>query len=143
LEPERVRRIKRFFYALRRETIRGAKNNILDIEGKKELGYIEFKRFPRSASIQYDGQHYEWCYANSGAKGSWVIRSEDDQASYEVDGSAGTAGMITDPYLPPVVLLSGLYVHGYFLKKKVMAFLGGILAGVMLGYALLLGYTLL
>lgn len=121
----------------------GPKTTILDIEGVKKLGHIEFKQIPRSASIHFEGQRYEWRYTDSGVKGSWVIKSDDDQANYEVESSAGTEGRITDPFLPPVVLLSGLYIHGYFLKKKVMAFFVGVLGGVLLGYALLLGYTLL
>lgn len=135
--------LRGFFMRFEGKLFGEQKTNILDIEGKDELGHIEFKRSPRSASIQYNGQRYEWCYADSGTKGSWMIRGEDDQTSYEAEGSAGTTGMITDPYLPPVVLLSGLFIHGYFLKKKVIAFIGGILAGAMLGYALLLGFTLL
>lgn len=110
---------------------------ILDIEGEKVLGSIEFSTSPRAATIAYEGEHFDWNTLNEKPRGSWMVRNEEEESRYLAEGSMGSRGKITDAYLPPIVLLAGLYIRGYFLKKRILTlaglFLAGLIAGLIMG----------
>ncbi len=110
---------------------------ILDIEGVKVLGNIEFKTSPRAASVTYEGENFGWNTLKEKPRGSWTVGNEEEESRYLAEGSVGSRGKITDAYLPPVVLLAGLYVRGYFLKKQILIltglFLAGLIAGLFIG----------
>lgn len=110
---------------------------ILDIEGKKVLGMIEFKTSPRAASITYEGENFAWNTLKEKPRGSWMVGNEEEESQYLAEGFMGGQGKITDAYLPPVVLLTGLYIRGYFLKRWILSlvglFLAGLVAGLLMG----------
>lgn len=106
---------------------------ILDIEGEKVLGNIKFSTSPRAATIAYEGENFDWNPLYKKPRGSWVVRNEEEESQYLAEGSMGSLGKITDAYLPPIVLLAGLYVRGYFLKKWILTLVGLFLAGLIAG----------
>ncbi len=110
---------------------------ILDIEGEKVLGTVRFKTSPRAASITYEDENFDWNTLNKKSRSSWVVRNEEEESQYLAEGFMGSRGKITDAYLPPIVLLAGLYVRGYFLKKRILTlaglFLAGLIAGLFIG----------
>ncbi len=105
---------------------------ILDIEGEKVLGSIDFKTSPRAAVISYEGEVFEWNTLREEKSGSWIVRNEEEESRYLTEDPVGSQGKITDAYLPSVVLLAGLFVRGYFLKRKILGFIGGFSIGVAL-----------
>ncbi|GHB53892.1 hypothetical protein GCM10007390_03510 [Persicitalea jodogahamensis] len=107
---------------------------ILDIEGEKVLGTIEFSTSPRSATITYDGEGFNWNTLHEKPRGSWLVGNGEEESRYLAEGSLGSQGKITDAYLPPVVLLAGLYVRGYFLARRVSILAGLFFIGLMMGY---------
>ena len=111
---------------------------ILDIEGEKVLGSIEFKTSPRAAVIAYEGENFDWSILKEKPRGSWMVGNEVEESQYLAEDTMGSKGTITDAYLPPVVLLAGLYIRGYFLKKWILTlaalFLVGVVAGFAVGY---------
>jgi len=113
---------------------------ILDIEGEKVLGIIKFKTSPRAATIAYEGENFAWSTLNEKPRGSWIVGNEEEEFRYLAEGAMGSRGKITDAYLPPVVLLAGFYVRGHFLNRKILAFGGLFLAGLISG--LFMGYFL-
>ncbi len=106
---------------------------ILDIEGEKVLGSIEFNSSPRAATISYDGEYFSWSPLKGKPRGSWLVGNEEEASKYLAKGSIGSQGEITDAYLPPIVLLAGLYIRGYFLVKWVLTLIGLFLAGLVMG----------
>lgn len=107
---------------------------ILDIEGEKVLGTLDFASSPRSVSITYQEERFAWNLNKEHSKGSWSIVGAEETAAYRAEDDSGSQGSIKDAYLPPVVLLAGFYVHGYFFKKKLLTFAAGILGGILLYY---------
>ena len=109
---------------------------ILDIEGEKVLGTIEFGLFPRAATIRHDGETYTWRSLKSNAKGSWAVGHAEEETQYLAAGRMGTQGTISEGYLPPIVTMAGLYIHGYFFKKTLLSVLIGFGLGALVGYLL-------
>ena len=105
-------------YLLRFEAPRWGRSQarILDIEGKKVLGTIAFGYFPRSATITYEGETYAW---KSLSWHRWTVTQADETATYEAGRgwTQGGTGTIAYDYLPPAVVLSGLYVRSYFRQR--------------------------
>lgn len=107
---------------------------ILDIEGEKALGNIEFKTSPRAATIEYEGEIFEWSTLKEKASGSWTVGNEEEESCYLAEDSMGSQGKITDAYLPSVVMLAGLFIQGYFFKRKIQGFASGLLIGILIIY---------
>lgn len=107
---------------------------ILDIEGEKVLGTIEFKSSPKAAIITYEGESFAWDSLKEKAHGSWSIVGAEETVEYLAEDKTGSQGIMKDAYLPPVVLLAGLYAHGHFFMSKILKFAGGILVGILLYY---------
>ena len=107
---------------------------ILDIAGEKVLGTLSFNFAPRSATIECEGESFEWMLSKDERRGSWLVGNAEEEAKYLAEDATGSKGTIADAYLPPMVLLAGLYVHGYFLKRKVLGFVVGFLLGVLIVY---------
>jgi hypothetical protein len=103
---------------------------ILDIEGQQLLGTIEFHFSPRSATIYHDNQRYHWTRADKKTPSGWSIYLEAEKTEYDSADFLSTEGTITTPYLHPVVMLTGLFVQGYFLKRRML--IGGAVLAVFL-----------
>ncbi len=113
------------------------KARILDIEGTKELGFIDFSFFPESAIIHYEAQQHTWRLDKTGKQKKWIVQSEEEQADYSANDRIGSTGQISDSFLPPAVVVAGLYVHGFFFKQRLLGILGltlGLLLTVFLLY---------
>ncbi|MBU1821322.1 MAG: hypothetical protein KKG00_07395 [Bacteroidetes bacterium] len=104
---------------------------ILDIEGEKVLGTIDFGFFPSSAVIHHEGQRYQWKYPSKRYRGSWLVSGQEEEANYEATGFISSAGTITDTYLHPVVIMAGLYVQGYFIKRSFLVVMAVFLVGLL------------
>ncbi|TDB69032.1 hypothetical protein [Arundinibacter roseus] len=100
------------------------KARILDIEGTQELGTIDFSFFPESAIIQYEAQQHTWRLVKTGRQKKWIVQSEEEQADYLANDRVGSTGQISDSYLPPVVVVAGLYIHGFFFKQRLLRIIG-------------------
>ncbi len=107
---------------------------ILDIEGEKVLGTLNFGSSPRSVAMDYEGERFAWSLSQKKPRGSWSVVGTEETAEYRAEDGTGSKGSIKDAYLPPVVLLAGFYAHGYFFKRRILTFAGGILAGILLYY---------
>lgn len=102
------------------------KARILDIEGHRVLGSIEFRFFPRKAVIQYEEERYEWHNSEKKSSKGWSVTGDTERTDYQsADGSASN-GTITDAYLHPIVLMAGLFVQGYFLKRLFLVSVAGL-----------------
>lgn len=119
-----------------KDSKRGHWASILDIEGEKVLGTIEFGLFPSTATIRHDGETYTWRSLKKNTPGSWAVGHAEEENQYLAAGRMGTQGTITEGYLPPIVTVAGLYIHGYFFKKTLLSILVGFGLGVLLGYLL-------
>jgi hypothetical protein len=108
--------------------------NILDIEGAKVLGTIEFGLFPRTATIRYEGEVYTWKTLKKKSTGSWLVSNAEDEVQYQAAGRLGSSGTISESYAHPIVLMAGLYIHGYFFRRILLSVLAGFGLGVLLGY---------
>lgn len=93
------------------------KARILDIEGQRVLGSIEFRFFPRKAVIHYEEERYEWLNSEKDSGKGWSVSGDTERTDYQSADASASNGTITDAYLHPVVLMAGLFVQGYFLKR--------------------------
>lgn len=107
---------------------------ILDIEGEKVLGTIEFGLLPRNATIRHEGEVYTWKSLKKNARGSWVVGNAEEESQYQASGRIGSNGKIPEAYLPPIVLMAGFYVHAYFFRRTVLSIAGGFLLGLAMAY---------
>lgn len=108
--------------------------SILDIEGEQVQGTIEFGLFPRTATIRHEGEIYTWRSLKKKGRGSWLIGNAEEESEYQASGWIGSQGTITEGYLPAVVTMAGLYIHGYFFRRTLLSILIGFVVGVLLGY---------
>ena len=108
--------------------------SILDIEGEQVQGTIEFGLFPRTATIRHEGEIYTWRSLKKKGPGSWAVGNAGEENQYQASGWTGSQGTITEGYLPAVVTMAGLYIHGYFFKNTLLSLLVGFCLGVLLGY---------
>lgn len=110
---------------------------ILDIEGEKVLGTIDFSFSPHSATIHFEGEPYHWIYSDTTSRDRWLVRNEEEKSDFVATGFMSRAGTISEAYLPPVVLLASLYIKGYFIKRSFLALAGTLFLGILT--ALLVG----
>lgn len=108
--------------------------SILDIKGEQILGTIEFGLFPRMATIRYNGETYTWRSLKKNTSGSWAVGHAEEENQYLAAGRMGTRGTISEGYLPPIVTMTGLYIHGCFFKRTLLSLGVGFGLGVLLGY---------
>jgi len=108
--------------------------SILDIAGEQTLGTIEFGLFPRTAIIRHEGAIYTWKPLKKPTRGSWVVGNPEEESQYRASGRIGSSGTISEAYLPPIVLMAGLYIHGYFFRITLLSVIVGFILGVLLGY---------
>lgn len=108
--------------------------NILDIEGRDIVGTIEFSLFPRAATIRHEGEVYTWQYLKKKGKGSWLVGNTDEECRYQPSGMLAATGAISESYVPPIVLMAGLYIHSYFFRSTLLSIVVGFLLGLVLGY---------
>jgi len=91
------------------------KTQILDIDGIRELGHIEYSSWKTSALITFEEKSYEWNF-DSWTRKNWKIKSGEDQAIYSKTSVWKNKGDIEVDNISPVVILAGLFIYGYFLK---------------------------
>ncbi len=108
--------------------------NILDIEGAKVLGTIEYSLFPCTATIRHEGETYAWQPLKKSFRGSWKVGNAEEVNQYQSSGILGTQGTLTEGYLPPEVTMAGFYIHGYFFRKVMLSVIAGFGLGVLVGY---------
>lgn len=108
--------------------------SILEIEGEQVLGTIEFGLFPRTATIRHEGETYTWRSLKKKGKSSWAVGNAEEENQYQASGWIGSQGIIAEGYLPAVVTMAGLYIHGYFFRRTLLSILIGFALGVLLGY---------
>ncbi|MPR33704.1 hypothetical protein [Salmonirosea aquatica] len=108
--------------------------SILDIEGEKVLGTIEFGYFPRTATIHYEGEIFTWKSLQKNGWGSWAVGNAEEESQYLSSNRIGTQGAITEGYLPPLVTMAGLYIHSYFFRRSLLSIVVGFALGVLMGY---------
>lgn len=88
---------------------------ILDIEGEKELGSIQYNSWKGSATITYDNKTYSWKF-DSLMRESWQIGHEDDFVKFSKPNIWQNKGNLEMENISPAVVLAGLFVYGYFWK---------------------------
>ncbi|MEO6685469.1 MAG: hypothetical protein ABIN24_05870 [Dyadobacter sp.] len=89
------------------------KTQILDIEGTKELGHIEYNSWKNSAIIIYEEKSYEWTF-DSWMRKKWRIKCGEDQAIYSKTSVWKNKGEIETDNISPAIILAGLFVYGYY-----------------------------
>lgn len=92
--------------------------SILDIEGKVELGKIEFNAWKNTATITYESKSYQWKFASWKMK-KWSVSDGTETAQFEKTSLWKNEGDVTSDFISPAVILSGLFVYGYFWKAAV------------------------
>ena len=123
-----------FLMRFEKDSTRRHRTNILDIEGKNVVGTIEFGLFPRAATIRHEGEVYTWKSLGGPARGSWLVGNAEEECRYQASGRLAATGTISENYIPPTVLLAGLYIHSYFFRTTLFSILVGSLLGLVLGY---------
>lgn len=108
--------------------------NILDIEGREIVGTIEFSLFPRTATIKHEGEVYTWKSLGTASRGSWHVGNTDEECRYHPSGMLAATGTISESYVPPIVLMAGLYTHSYFFRTTLLSIVAGFLLGLVVGY---------
>ncbi|WP_221389552.1 hypothetical protein [Dyadobacter sp. NIV53] len=88
---------------------------ILDIEGKKVLGKIEYNWWKSSAVITYEEVTYEWKYLSWNRK-RWDVKGPEESAVFLLSSLWRNEGNIEYDDTPGAVILAALYVQGYFAK---------------------------
>ena len=82
---------------------------ILDIEGTRELGRIEYDSWRTSARITYEDQHFEW-KRPSWRSSSWTVSNDEEQVDYQQQGFWEKQGVIEYEWASPAIVLCGLYM---------------------------------
>lgn len=123
--------LKGFLIRFENEGLEKKRARILDIEGEKVLGTIDLSFFPNSASIQYRGEQYEWRYLDGNRRSRWFIRNEEEKTEYIATGFISSAGTIADTDLHPILILAGLYIQGYFIKRSFLVLLTTFSLGIL------------
>ena len=93
---------------------------ILDIEGKRELGKIEYNWWKSSAVITYEEVLYEWKY-QSWSRKSWDVKGPEESAGFSLSGFWRNEGNIEYEDMPGAIILAALYVQSYFSKVAAAA----------------------
>ena len=86
---------------------------ILDIEGQKQLGEIQYNLLKGTAEISFEDHSYEWSYDNWFRK-SWQIKNSIESSSFVKTSVWKNEGDIENDDLPRPVLLIGLYINTVF-----------------------------
>jgi len=87
---------------------------ILDIEGKTELGKIDYNWWKSTAVITYQDLVYEWNY-ESWTRKKWMVKSADNAAHFVRKGFWQSEGTIEYEDIPAPVILAAIYVQNYFM----------------------------
>jgi len=93
---------------------------ILDIEGTRELGHIEYNSWKSTAVITYEDQSYEWAF-DSWKRNTWKIKNLENQVSYSRISIWKNKGDIEVENISPAITLTGLFVYTYFQKMAAAA----------------------
>lgn len=93
---------------------------ILDIEGKNELGKIEYYWWKSSAVITYERISYEWKF-NSWKRTGWNVKGPEETAHFFKTSTWKNEGTIEYEHMPAPILLAALYVQGYFFRATAAA----------------------
>jgi len=88
---------------------------ILDIEGQRVLGGIDYNLFGSKASITFEGMRYEW-RLESWLRGKWVVANGESEARFESAGFWKREGNVSNDNIPPPVILASFFVQSFFHK---------------------------
>lgn len=88
---------------------------ILNIDGTKELGHITFNTWKSTAVITYENQTYVWRF-DSWMRKKWKLGSGVDFVHYVKTSSWKNEGDIETENISPALVLTGLFIYGYFWK---------------------------
>ncbi|MBE9465865.1 hypothetical protein ACFP1I_25505 [Dyadobacter subterraneus] len=88
---------------------------ILDIEGKTELGMIEYKTWKSTAVITFENKTYAWNF-DSWMRKKWQVGNETSVAVFSKTSLWKNEGEIEVENISPAVVLAGLFVYSYFWK---------------------------
>ena len=88
---------------------------ILDIEGKTELGKIEYNWWKSTALITYQHISYEWKF-NSWKRTGWNVTSPDETARFEKTSTWKNEGNIEYESMPASIILAAMYVQVHFIR---------------------------
>lgn len=91
------------------------KTQILDIEGEKVLGDIDYNLLGSSAWITYDEIRYKWRF-ESWVRRKWVVGNSEFEARFEPIGFWRREGRVINEDIPPPVILASFFVQAYFRK---------------------------
>jgi len=94
-----------------------SESDIIDLKKEKVIGTIRFNGWGNKAKISLDQKKYSWKYDNFwGTKWS-ISENEDVLFRYESSFSNGEIESVSDD---KVLLLSGIYVHNYYLAIMIV-----------------------
>jgi hypothetical protein len=94
------------------------KTIILDIEGKTELGRIEYNLWKGTAVITYQQIGYEWAFGSW--KGtSWNVTGSGETARFNKTSNWKNEGSIGYENMPAPIILAAMYVQVQFFKMTV------------------------
>jgi len=93
---------------------------ILDIEGKTELGKIDYNWWKSSALITYQETAYTWNY-ESWTRKKWTVNGNGDSAYFLKKGFWQNEGNIEYEDIPASIILAALYVQNYFVRMTAAA----------------------
>ncbi|WP_159475298.1 hypothetical protein [Dyadobacter sp. 3J3] len=88
---------------------------ILDIEGKVELGKIEYKTWKSTAVVTFESESYEWKF-DSWVRKKWQISNGANSAVFSKTSLWKSEGEIETEDISPAMILTGLFIYGYFWK---------------------------
>lgn len=88
---------------------------LLDIEGKKELGRIKYNFWRSSAVITYEQVEYQWKY-ESWTRKNWTVTGPSESAKFLRSGLLFNEGEIESYDTPGAVILAAFYTQSYFSK---------------------------
>lgn len=101
----------------RKKSIWTSDTILYDIEGKQELGAIDFEALRSRATVTLYGQDYAWKY-NTFWGNEWELGGNGQMISYTAEGWLKQEGEIEEDYASPLLILAGLYVEARFRKRR-------------------------
>jgi len=92
-----------------------SETKILDIEGKNELGKIEYNWWKGTAIITYEQISYEWKFS-SWKRMQWEVKGPEETAHFENDSMWKNEGSIEYDRTPPPIILAAMYAQVHFIR---------------------------
>ena len=97
-----------------------SETKILDIEGKNELGKIEYNFWKSTALITYQQISYEWKF-NSWKRMDWEVKGAEETARFVKKSMWNNEGTIEYESTPAPIILAAMYVQVHFIRMTAAA----------------------